>query len=115
MIDFLTNNIGEILITVLVFCVTGLWTTLSKGFGDLKKDVDNRKVMWDEEMIKINHSFDELTADHRDIKRNLEDIKEELGEKVEKIMNDHASHERDQAVQLEILRDLKEMVRRNDK
>ena len=111
MIEFLVANMAEIILTVLAGAVGTLITVLKRGFGDLKKDVAERKVLWDEEMIKINHKFDELLADHADIKRDLSTIKKELTEKVEKIMVDHASHERDQAVQLEILRDLKEIAR----
>ena len=111
MIEFLLANMAEIVLTVLASAVGTLIATLRKGFGDLKKDVAERKVMWDEEMLKINHKFEELLTDHQDIKRDLSTIKKELTEKVEKIMVDHASHERDQAVQLEILRDLKEMGR----
>ena len=74
---------------------------------DTKKEIAARQKMWDEEMIRIHHKFDELLVDHKDIKR----MQEEGAEKIVSLEKQHAEHERDQAVQLEILRDLKEMMR----
>ena len=103
--------LDEILMTSVIAVVGALLAALRGIKERFAVDMAARKKLWDEEMIHIRHSFEELLADHRDIKRDLDAIKTELTEKVEKIMVDHASHERDQAVQLEILRDLKEMAR----
>ena len=104
MIEFLTANMAEILMTLVFGAVSTLIATLKSGFGDLKKDVEARKVLWDEEMIRINHKFDELMADHSEIKRELKHISKELGEKVEKIMSDHSEHDKSMAAVLEMVR-----------
>ena len=103
--------LDEALMAGVITVIGSLVAILSGMRSSFKEDIDKRKVMWDEAMIHIHQKFDALAMDHTDIKRDLEAIKSELTEKVEKIMVDHASHERDQAVQLEILRDLKEMAR----
>ena len=111
MIEFLFANMAEIIMTVLATVLAGVWGVLVSVKNKFFKDMSERKTMWELELQKIHQDFDELKHDHEDIKRDLSTIKKELTEKVEKIMVDHASHERDQAVQLEILRDLKEMNR----
>ena len=104
MLEFFTANMAEILMTIVFGAVSTLVATLKSGFGDLKKDVEARKVLWDEEMIRINHKFDELLADHNEIKRELKHISKELGEKVEKIMSDHSEHDKSMAAVLEMVR-----------
>ena len=90
MIEFLTANLAEILVSVLLFVMSGVWGVLASFKSRFQSDMSNRKKQWDEELIKIHHNFDHLMSDHKDIMRDLDSIKTELGEKVEKIMVDHA-------------------------
>lgn len=99
--------LDEALMAGVITVVGGLVTVLGRMRSQFKDDIDKRKVMWDEAMIHIHHKFDELIADHKDIKR----MQSEGAEKIISLEKQHGEHERDQAVQLEILRDLKEMMR----
>ena len=78
---------------------------------DSKVELAKRQKMWDEEMIHIRGNFAALMSDHKEIKR----MQEEGAQKIVELEKQHSEHERDQAVQLEILRDLKDGLLRNGK
>ena len=96
----------------------GIWAAFWKLKAELqgaredsRVELAKRQKMWDEEMIHIRNNFAELQGDHKDIKR----MQEEGAQKIVELEKQHSEHERDQAVQLEILRDLKDGLLRNGK
>ena len=107
MMEFIVANIAEILLAFVATAVSGLVAVLKGTKAKFEADMLERKKLWDEQMIHINHKFDELLGDHKDIKR----MQQEGAEKIVSLERQHAEHERDQAVQLEILRDIKEQLR----
>ena len=70
----------------------------------LAKYNDERQVLWDKYTEKTDRTLAELLEDHKEIKREITGISTELGDKVEKIMNDHAEHDKAMAAVLEMVR-----------
>ena len=103
---------------VVIPLLLGIWgafwklkSELQAAREDSKVELAKRQKMWDEEMIHIRNNFAELMSDHRDIKR----MQGEGADKIIELEKQHSEHERDQAVQLEILRDLKDGLLRGSK
>ena len=96
----------------IIFWVAGIvLSALVTGAGaiyallrNLAKYNDDRQVLWDKYTEKTDRTLSELLEDHRDIKREIGGISSELGDKVEKIMNDHSEHDKSMAAVLEMVR-----------
>ena len=100
--------VAEWVVIPLLLGIIAAFNKLSKGLEAAREEsrveLNKRQKMWDEEMIHIRNNFSELMSDHKEIKR----MQTEGADKIVELEKQHSEHERDQAVQLEILRDLKD-------
>lgn len=99
------------LFELLLWAVGGFVSTIVAVAGILwgqlrgiRKEQEDARQRWDTYVAKTDRAIMDLLEDHKDIKRSLGDINDELTNKVEKIVTDHAEHDKAMAAVLEIVR-----------
>ena len=104
MIEIPTLSLIWWAVGLVVSCIITAGGVIWALLRGLAKYNDERQVMWDQYTTKTDRTLADLLEDHKDIKRELSNINNELGVKVEKIMSDHAEHDKAMAAVLEMVR-----------